>query len=234
MPRRGDVRARLASRVNNQVNQNLTERGQMALHMAKMGDVAAQFNLARYYLGGTEGFEQNSKEAFRWLKEAAERGDKGAQFNLGTWYFTGTMGSAQIPQDKEEAFRWFQAAAKQGHPAAQQNVKMCLQTGIGVRRNEAKAEKIANQLQANPAVEEDPEVQYALAVSLELGIRGSQKDERRAMALYESLAAKNYPAAQTRLGMIHMQGRIVPQNDVEAARQFQLAAEQGGPKRKRI
>ena len=61
------------------------ERGQL-LKQAEAGDVEAMRVLGAKYLSGDEGFGEDYREAFRWLKKAADAGDAYGQALLGFLY----------------------------------------------------------------------------------------------------------------------------------------------------
>lgn len=73
---------------------------------------------------------------FDWYKKAADQGYAKAQNGLGFLYQKGSGGA---PQSGYEAFRWYEKAARQGLAEAQYNLGFCYYYGIGVDKNEIKA-----------------------------------------------------------------------------------------------
>ncbi|MGH7907933.1 MAG: J domain-containing protein [Candidatus Binataceae bacterium] len=83
------------------------------LERAQMGDAAAQNNLGRMFLIGSE-VERNPSIAAFWFEKAARAGLAQAQFNLGLIYYRGDAGASNLRQ----AASWFRLAAQQGDPDA--------------------------------------------------------------------------------------------------------------------
>ena len=81
-----------------------------ARHMARLGDVASQFNTgAMYHALG------NIKAATYWYHRAALFRHPLASYNLGVMYYEGQ----QVPHDLEAAVRWISVSAEAGYPPAQ-------------------------------------------------------------------------------------------------------------------
>lgn len=80
---------------------------------AELGNVEAQFLLAKWYDKG-EGVPQNREKALFWYRKAAETSSsfsmesQEAKFILGRAYETGDG----VVQDKEQAFEWYRKAAQ--------------------------------------------------------------------------------------------------------------------------
>ena len=62
-----------------------------------------------------------------------------------------------------------------------------------------------------------------------LGNKFAEKDPKRAAEYYRKAAEFGLPEAQFNLGVLHRQGRGIPQDYAEAAKWFRRAAEQGMP-----
>lgn len=83
------------------------------LKEARIGDVAAQYEVALMYANGA-GTAKNPKQAFIWTKVAAERGHVAAQYLLGCAYASGQG----IEKDELQALKWLTKANDAGHGKA--------------------------------------------------------------------------------------------------------------------
>lgn len=71
------------------------------------------------------------------LEEAMDQGDERAMYALATWYHFGKDGVVAI--DHKKAARLVKVAAQRGLPEAQFDYAVSLETGLGVKQNEAQA-----------------------------------------------------------------------------------------------
>ena len=85
---------------------------------AELGDVVAQYDLARIY-ARRDYVALDNKKAMYWYSRAAEQGDALAQYNLGVMYHKGQG----IPQDHGKAIYWYAKAAKRGIFQARANLE---------------------------------------------------------------------------------------------------------------
>ncbi|HIB27777.1 MAG TPA: sel1 repeat family protein [Candidatus Thioglobus sp.] len=136
---------------------------------AEQDFVLAQYNLAVMYRKG-EGTEVDNKEAFRWYEKAAQSGLSIAEVTLGTLYQHGigvdqSDALAQIwflraatPSNPEAQFRlaefyqqngnysqavfYYRKAADQGYVSAQFALATSLLEGLGVIKDETKAQRL--------------------------------------------------------------------------------------------
>lgn len=118
--------------------QNLIER-------AGQGDVDAQLSVAFMYSEGLHGLQQDNAQAAHWYQLAAEQGSGDAARRLATAYQTGDLGLAV---DRRQSNRWYQSAARSyqreaegGDAEAQYQLGQLYQHGLGVRRNETRADE---------------------------------------------------------------------------------------------
>jgi TPR repeat protein len=79
---------------------------------------AAQYWIARLYLSGAGGLEQDAVAAARWLKGAAISGLDVAQYELARLYLDGRG----VPRDRGRALAWLEAAAASGMSRAEQEI----------------------------------------------------------------------------------------------------------------
>jgi TPR repeat protein len=99
-------------------------------------DKLAQYELARKYLGGSDGFVKDETEAAKWFKRSADQGLAVAQYELGKMYELGRG----VPQDDEETVLWFGLAAEQGYAGAQYQLGQMYKEGRGVPQDDEEAE----------------------------------------------------------------------------------------------
>ena len=95
--------------------------------LAKVGDVAAQYNLAYMYARGL-GVNKDYDQAFTWFYAAAKRGDAEAQYHLAGLYEQG-LG---VNQNYQRAISWYQKSALQGYQPAQISLAGLYGIGLGV------------------------------------------------------------------------------------------------------
>lgn len=80
---------------------------------AEMGNVDAQFELARRYHMG-DGTETDQDQAMGWFITAAEQGQGGAQYYLAMFHYYGIG----VDMNRELAMEWLRRAVASGHEAA--------------------------------------------------------------------------------------------------------------------
>lgn len=146
--------------------------------------------------------EAGDTQALKTLNENAVNGDAEAQFSLGIMYEKGHG----VTQSYTDAATWLRKAADQGHAMAQNNLGVLYANGRGVPQDEIQAEQ-----------------------------------------WYRKAAVQGYAVAQNNLGVLYANGRTlvsdltrevhhgvlterrqaIVQDDVEAAKWYRFAAEQG-------
>lgn len=115
---------------------NYTAAFKAFLPLAKKGDPAAQFNLAKLYRMG-QGVAQDDKEAVKWYRRAAEQDFEWAQGSLGVMYERGRG----VPQDYQEAVKWYRRAADNDLATAQAGLGLMYELGRGVPQDYQEAIK---------------------------------------------------------------------------------------------
>lgn len=216
---------------------------------AEAGDTSAQKDLAERYAGG-DGVPKNEREAARWYEKAAEGGDAEAQEKIGKLYFDGTG----VSKDEREAAKWFQKADAQGNKRVQFYLGLIYEYGKGVPKDPAKAiewyrkaadygdsvaaESLAKLSKSShvPTVQEelqeDAETQFRLGKKYQFGLAGASKDIPRAVALYQSAAAKGHAECQVHLCRMYIfagQGVVTDRlRAFELARSAALQGHAGG------
>ncbi|RLN88136.1 hypothetical protein BBJ28_00008106 [Nothophytophthora sp. Chile5] len=116
------------------------------------GDEDALFCMADIYFHGSDGFEQNHKQAHGFYMAAAEQGSADAYCCLGALYYNGIG----VTRDFEKAFLYYQEAADRDSMEAWKNLAEMYTVGRGVPKNEATAKAIIEMLKK---VEAEAEVQ---------------------------------------------------------------------------
>lgn len=102
--------------------------------LAKSGDKAAQYHLARAYANG-KGASQNMKKAVDYCVQSAEQEYAPAQALLAHFYGYGKG----VEKNYEEMIHWGEKAALQGYAKAQYNMGRCYEQGKGEEKDFEKA-----------------------------------------------------------------------------------------------
>jgi hypothetical protein len=81
---------------------------------AEAGNIEAQFELAKVYLGDPSGIVIDPAKGLGWLRKSASGGYAGAQVALGYLYQNGySQKGVKLQQDAHEAAAWYRKAASQ-------------------------------------------------------------------------------------------------------------------------
>jgi len=220
--------------------QNYTTSFQIYRHLARQGEVIAQFNLGVMYANG-QGIVQNDKHAVYCYQKAGEQGYASAQNNLG-WMYQNGRG---VRQDNDEAVFWYRKAAEQGNETAQCNLGLMYENGRGVVQDDGQAvfwyRKAAEQgddrerSQINyinlkrkrlAADQSHARAQYKLGEMYLHGNGLAQADEQ-AVSWYRKAAEQGHEDAQCELGLMYSCGFGVEEDYEQAAFWYRMAADQG-------
>jgi len=122
---------------------------------ARLGNVAAQYNLGFMYAKG-QGAAKNYSQAFFWFLRAAKNGDPESQYHLAGMYENG-LG---VAQDYYQAAKWYRKAAEQGEPHAQFTLGGLYGIGLGAPQSYKQAYAWFNvaAIQGNESAEQGREV----------------------------------------------------------------------------
>lgn len=218
---------------------------------AQAGNLQSQYELSIKMEHG-EGVPLNKDGAAYWLKRSAQGGFPQAQFHLGQRFFSGEGGE----KDSSKAVFWYLKSAEQGNEQAAWQLANCFENGDGIERNIPKAiswykwllnhgnhnaeEKLSNcymqclkeGLAADGIVEwvkrgttrNDPEALYHFAHFLR------KVDHPVRTEIIEALtnsAQLGHHQAQFELGMLYLNGELLPRNEREAAQWFKAASDAG-------
>ena len=198
---------------------------------AEQGYVEAQRMVGFMYDLGV-GVPENHVEAAKWYQKAAEQGHADVQSSLG---FLCERGKG-VPQDYVEAAKWYRKAAEQGHAGAQSSLGGAYRNGEGVLKNGVEAAKWYRKAAERGHV--DAQVRLSLMYREGDGVAKDEVEadkwtqevanrERFAEAKRTQTALDHADAlTQRNLGEAYYNGRG-PKSDIEAAKWFQKAAEQG-------
>ncbi len=132
---RGDLRARdVQDRGPCRPCRPRRRRAQLLDRAAKLGHVAAAYNLALLYLEGQQ-VQQNLPRAAELLRIAADAGSPEAQYALATFYKEGNG----VAKDPAAAAKLLAAATRGGNTAAEVEYAIALFNGTGVAKDESAA-----------------------------------------------------------------------------------------------
>jgi uncharacterized protein len=183
-------------------NRKLSDARKSIERAAEKGDVAAQINLAVFYMNGW-GTRQNYAAALYWFQSAAKSGSPLAHTNLGILYLNGWG----VTRDYEEAARNFRFAAEHGETGAMVNLGYLSDGGLGTTKDQAAAAEWYRQA----AERGDPLGQNNLA-DLYLRGEGVQQSDSLALDWFQKAATQQQTAAMIKLGFLYMTGRAVQKN----------------------
>jgi TonB family protein len=153
------------------------------------------------------------------IRNSAEQGDVTVQFRLGMMYRLGDG----VPQDYAEAEKWLRTAAEQGYPPAQYNLGMMYRLGDGVLQDKVEAEKWIGTAAEQGYPPTQKESQESAIPSGPTGI----PNDLETLKWIREDAERGDAIAQVILGLVYLQGNVVPQDYLEAAKWFRRAAERG-------
>ncbi|MBI3275230.1 MAG: SEL1-like repeat protein, partial [Methylocystis sp.] len=92
--------------------------------LAKLGDAAAQYELAARYAEGRD-LARDPKSAAQWFEKAASQGFAPAQYRLGSHYEKGVG----VERDYAQARKWYLRAAERGNARAMHNLAVLFAEG---------------------------------------------------------------------------------------------------------
>ena len=152
--------------------------------------------------------------------KAAEKGDVEACFKLAEALYQG----AGIKKNEAKAFEWYQIAADKGHAGAMDSLGIIYYNGVcGIAEDAKTGVQWFTKAVENGSIA----AIYSLAVAYEIG-EGIEKDEAKALELYNKGAELENADAQYALGLIYLRGRCgVVINDQTAVEWLAKAANNG-------
>ncbi|EIF51991.1 Sel1-like repeat-containing protein kinase family protein [Sulfurovum sp. AR] len=193
---------------------------ELYLDLAKNGDAYAQ-KQAAYLMVFAEG-EKDFKSGYNLFLKNAQKGDASSQYALGFIYENGKG----VHVDHQKALHWYEKADQQGYKAAKERIsylKNKNNTNKVPKYNETWASRSFDPVTSQQI---DASEQYHIARSLEYGINGIQKDEKKALQHYLNAANRGHIQAQYKVGRFYQQGKGTQQNHHKSLYWFKKAAAQ--------
>jgi TPR repeat protein len=175
-----------------------------------------QYGFGTIYQRGI-GVSRDEIKAVEWYRQAAERGHTSAQYKLGLRYELGEG----VARDHAEAVKWWRLAAEQGNDDAEARLKL---DGLSGDNRSVPQEGVDI---VPPIVAQNDNTAAGNPVPKSPDSNGQSGDRAEAVAQIRRAAERGDSKAQFRLGLLHTNGVVVPQDHVAAVRWFRLAAEQG-------
>ena len=146
----------------------------------------------------------------------ANEGNIDAQLSLGYMYLYGDK-DAGVEVDYQKSFEYYQLAANQGDNVAINNLGSLYYSGIGTKRNAAKAAELFTKASEQGNVEAAVNLAF-----LYISGSGVEKDSNKAINYFIKAANQGNLTAQYMLGYAYYRGFVVPQNYKKA---FELIRE---------
>lgn len=174
------------------------------------------YEMGLRYLNG-DGVAKDMVMAADLFRRAAGQGHAEAQHQLGLIH--GSL------QDWQEAAKWYHMAAEQGLPKAKLALGFCYSFGLGVSKDEAKANRLLNEAKQDPSLQK--QIQEFVSLFRYTNVNDAGKDEPQGVESLRCAAEQGNVEAQCKLGVCYSNGDGVEKNDGEAAKWFRKAAEQG-------
>ncbi|SER01900.1 Sel1 repeat-containing protein [Amphritea atlantica] len=186
------------------------------LTISAAGDHAeAAYNLAIAYQKG-KGTEIDLQQSINYYTQSAELGNAKAMRNLALLYEKGEG----VPQDIHQAFTLYQRSAEAGLSDSQLKTGLMLLQGEGVAKDPAAARPWIEQ----SAAAGNDKAQLALGVLL------IDFDPGSAIEWYRQAVYSGNAYAAHNLALIYSQGRVVPQDLLQALAYADASIELGNPK----
>ena len=186
------------------------------LPLAQAGNDRAMLLVGEMYLYG-EGINQNETEGLAWLEKAAQAG------HARDAYFVAGRYLAKWKHDYAAAAKYVIGAAELGHPEAQAIAADMYGSGLGIAQDKAKAEKWYR------LAAEHSESSWAVYLGARSYLDGAERNYGKAAELMRRAAEMGHGLAQDDLGVMYLEGSLVPRDSGEAERWLTLAVGQGVP-----
>ena len=217
--------------------QTATELAELKSRAGK-GDAESQFQLGNYYLG------KDRKEAGAWYRKAADQGLAKAQNEMGRFNDRQWIDNAS----PSEAKRWWLLAAAQGDADANSSLAIdalkqameALLKGNKLLHKELRDKAVQWYIKAGEAGDRGSQFELgemynrmndfgSSSKTRSYGITDADCDFESAMKWYLKAAKSKYPhpGAMYRIGMLHLDGKGVPQNTETAIKWLELGAKGG-------
>ena len=179
------------------------------IRLAEAGDAEAQFRLGQWY-GGLLTPQQDDAAACKWYWSSANLGHVGAKLALLDMLVCTRVGE----EYQANVMRWGEELSEQGNARAQVSLSFILGYASSGDPGFIWLQKAAENNYA-PAL-------YLLGEAYQLG-DGDTRDEKKAYELFYKAALLGDAPSQYSLGMMYVEGRVVPRDAVEAAKWLRKA-----------
>lgn len=212
---------------------------QLAREAALQGNAVAQWNLGLIYKSGDyvpESQDKSSawfKKSFKHYQKKAEDGDAEAQYALGVFYCIG----GGVTQNIATGEKWIRKAAEQGHEIAQIRLSKFLgdRGSAKLREYGKQGNLIANVLSLADIIQGNGD-ELLSDKALDAELQKALSDLRRYPS-YARLICRmddisifgELLGAMLTIGKAYEKGELLPKNETETAKWYQLAAEIGYP-----
>lgn len=202
---------------------------------AEQGDLSAEFDLAhRYHIG--DGVPKDPAEAFKWMDKAAQHDISPVTLTIDAHYYLGVMYETGegVTKNLTNAFQLYQEAAVGGNkPEPFVRLGQMYENGEGVPQDDRLAAENYYQALQFGFFPTSDDTARCTAIENLLGLyvqRRGFPDDTNLVNQQLTEIKRNHPVttakAQFLLGQIYFQGKIVPQNLVEAAAWLRLSSNQ--------
>lgn len=193
--------------------------------LAKTGNPQAIYNLG--YLTQTgQGTTKDEKKAIKLYEESANKGYPVANYVVGKNYMAGTLG---LKQDINKAKQYLEKASKQGFDDATVDLAVLL-----FAEGTPASEKLALQ-KLDPLIKKDNYQAIHAKALYDISLGFKTKNEasiKQGLKGMQDLAQNGYIPALMAVGNMFTNGKIVPQNLVEAKKIFSALAKENVPQAK--
>jgi len=181
------------------------------------------------FQGGHPGANINYSKALTWYMKAAELNHAGAQYGIASIHAMEWQNGRQGRPNVDEAMNWYHKAAYNGNGNAVIDLYKIYKNGWSadgrtlVRADKNEAAKWYDRASNH----EDPQIPFLLGLDSFRIL--NKKLEEEVVRLFLKAADQNYALAMFYMGWAYEGGWGVKQNQIEAAKWYRGAAENGGP-----
>jgi|GEM_PF-1766543 len=184
----------------------------LRLETALKGNAQDQAYVGMAYLLGKK-VPKNPKLAFHYLQQAAGQGNPEAQNSLG-WMFARGVGT---PRDIQRAMFWYEKAAKALHGGAMNNLGMLYFQEDSIADDHKGWVWLENSAKAKDPAGMTNLARYLLR-------KDSSASINRVVELLQEAAERTHPEAALQLGILYMEGKVLPLDEPKALKWLYAAA----------
>lgn len=186
----------------------------------ELGGPEVWYRVAESYgADGNDNMLKNPEKAEKWLLRWVKGRGLRDQFHLGKMYGSGKMGARNL----KKAEKLLSYVAEKGNATAKAQVAILYAQGEVLPRNLDKAQMLLEQ-SVDP---KNIETLYRMGNIYLYGQYNFEKNPRKAAEWFQRAADSEYGAAQTKLALLYLQGRGVPQDTEKALADLHKLTERG-------